>query len=193
MQRSRIVHHQVTKRSPGAGYTLIEAMITVAIIGILAAIAVPTYVSYLYRSKTVEAIGFLAEIKGRQEAYRVSYKQYCDASGPGTEPPSSTASNLWPTSTPGSAPNLWNASGIPAGWSHLGAAPPSPQVLFSYVCSAGGIGTNPNTRGYGELGYDDTDFWFVARAVGDLDGDGTQVTFETYSHRQSIWKSAEWE
>src|SRR6266566_7302170 len=45
------------------GFTLIELMIVVAIVGILAAIALPAYQDYIARSKITEALAFLDSAK----------------------------------------------------------------------------------------------------------------------------------
>lgn len=52
-----------------AGFTLIEVMITVAIIGILAAIALPSYGRYVARSKVADAIGNLSNAKSGMEQF----------------------------------------------------------------------------------------------------------------------------
>ena len=45
-----------------AGFSLIELMIGVAIVGIMAAIAVPTFKSYVYRGRATEAVTVLNEM-----------------------------------------------------------------------------------------------------------------------------------
>ncbi|MDH4095345.1 MAG: prepilin-type N-terminal cleavage/methylation domain-containing protein [Betaproteobacteria bacterium] len=49
------------------GFTLIELLITVVILGIIASIALPSYTSYLTRSKLVEAHSMLADLRVKQE------------------------------------------------------------------------------------------------------------------------------
>jgi len=52
------------------GFTLIELMIVVAIIGILAAIAIPAYQDYTIRAQVVEAFSLASEIKPSIQEYR---------------------------------------------------------------------------------------------------------------------------
>ncbi len=161
------------------GYTLLELMIVVAIIGVLAAIAVPSYISYLQRSRTAEAVTFLGEIRQRQESYRAEFGQYCSVSAPSG---SAIDSGGWnPTTLPlNGAKAAWTPGG---NWSQLGANPDG-MVRFQYRTTAGPPGTTP-----GIAGFTGTDFWFVAQGQADLDGDGTRVVFEIYSPSTQMFVS----
>jgi len=54
------------------GFTLIELMIVVAVIGILAAVAYPAYQDYVIRSKRGDAMNALAAVRIAQEKYRAN-------------------------------------------------------------------------------------------------------------------------
>lgn len=62
-----------------AGFTLIELMIVITIIGILAAIAIPNYLNYQCRSKQIEARKGLGAIGKMQETYFAEYDTYTDS------------------------------------------------------------------------------------------------------------------
>lgn len=60
------------------GFTLIELMIVVAIIGILAAIAIPNFMNYQCKARQSEAKTALGTLRTLQEAYYAQYDTYTD-------------------------------------------------------------------------------------------------------------------
>lgn len=64
------------------GFTLIEVMIVVAIIGILAAIAYPSYKDYVLRSKISEAVGAMETLRTDMERFYQDNRTYAGATAP---------------------------------------------------------------------------------------------------------------
>lgn len=63
------------------GFTLIELMVTVAIVAILASIAIPSYSSYVTRGKITEAISKLSEGRVRLEQWFQDNRSYLNPAG----------------------------------------------------------------------------------------------------------------
>ena len=64
------------KKNSKKGFTLIEILVVVLIIGILAAIAVPQYQKATLKSRTIQARAILASLKEAQEAFCMTNMHY---------------------------------------------------------------------------------------------------------------------
>jgi type IV pilus assembly protein PilA len=130
------------------GFTLVELMIVVAIIGILAAIAIPNFLQFRMKAKTSEAKSNLGAIRTTEVAYFAEWNFYVANQGQN------------PAGTLDGAKRTWSAA---SRFSILGFAPEG-GVYYGY--SLQGTDNFPiQTVG------------FTATAVGDLDADGTVASF----------------
>jgi type IV pilus assembly protein PilE len=62
-----------------AGFTLIELLLIVAILGLLIAIAIPTYQDQVRKARRAKAIAALTDIAAREEAYFTQHFVYADS------------------------------------------------------------------------------------------------------------------
>jgi len=68
------------------GFTLIELMITLAIVSILLVVALPSYRDYIVRGIRTSGQQFLMDLAQRQEQYFLDQRQYASAWVNGTAP-----------------------------------------------------------------------------------------------------------
>jgi type IV pilus assembly protein PilE len=76
-------------RSPRSGFTLIELMVTIAIVAILSAVAVPAYRDYVMRGRISQATSNLATMRVKLEQFYQDNRTYDGGCAPGAlgEPP----------------------------------------------------------------------------------------------------------
>jgi prepilin-type N-terminal cleavage/methylation domain-containing protein len=144
-------------RETRRGFTLVELMIVVVVLGILAGIAIPSYTRYVKRTKTSEAIGNIQAIFQGQVVY---YQRSVEL---GTGERFAYANTYTPNNNPGSSkyparPTTWTSD---PQWSAIGFSLAQPHY-YAYASYTSGVGEGA---------------YFYSRAIGDLDGDDNNSTF----------------
>ncbi len=140
-----------------AGFTLVELMIVVVILGILAAVAIPAFSRYIKRSKTTEVAGNIAKIYQGEVTYYSASAERGDGTArfvnagalPSTPSPGQNKfpadAQLWAGNTD------WSAIGFGLDGAHY--------YRYTAISSTTTLG-------------------FTAQAEGDIDGDGTLSVFQ---------------
>jgi len=160
------------------GFTLIELMIVVAIIGILAAIAIPNFLKFQAKSKTSEARTNLAAIFTGETSYFSEANVFGDFSGIG-----------WgPTGTPRYHYTLDGAqTGVtPTNVGFNAAALDAPTWNGNYN------GQNPTAADYTpDLDTTIGNSHYTAGAIGQVDNDSASDAWAINENRNLVWTSSD--
>jgi prepilin-type N-terminal cleavage/methylation domain-containing protein len=181
---------------PARGFTLIEAMIVVVIVGLLALIAVMAYRRYVNSAAMAEAHDMISNIRSAEDNYYAENGTYFDVTG------SIGLGTTYPAQHPGQFKTAW---GGPCGWcvnqwGQLNIHPNGP-LMFGYSLvadstigpAARGVIVNVNGQSI-DLTQMNGRPWYAIEADGDSDGDGVYVRMYAVSApgaSQRVWIDGE--
>jgi prepilin-type N-terminal cleavage/methylation domain-containing protein len=142
----------IERAEKNSGFSLVELMVVVVIIGILAAIAVVGYGKYIGRARLSEATAMLAEFAAKEQLYFLDNGQYMEAHNDtiAAKYPSDSEfeAEFWPKNPRDidfdSVRSPTVVAPLPASWRSLGIRPRWQQLFCTYMANAGAPPTPAN-------------------------------------------------
>jgi type IV pilus assembly protein PilA len=211
------------RTSARRGFTLVELMIVIVIVGVLATLAVVGYRKMVAQSHSSEAVQVINAIRVAQESVHAETGAYSDISANLCDAPN--CGSLYPqaffTHPSNPSAGTWKVGNYKVGWGGTGASCTgectswlsfpvhSPGAVFhGYSTKAGTAGTTPPSLSLGCAvsgggGVPSTAItwpstanaqdWFVVTAIGDVDGDGVSSMYVGTSFNNDVTPACEGE
>jgi type IV pilus assembly protein PilA len=185
------------------GFTLIEMMVVVVIIGVLASLAVYSVRRYMFASRTAEAGEMINNIRSAQEIYKGDAFEYLDVSGANAV---TTMSQFYPSTAPGNFKTAWGEVASDKGkrWKALNVSS-NGSLYFTYACSAGGANNPVDTYEIDNI-WSSTPLpaiqnwpppswnpspWYVIKVVGNLNGGEKKQLWVTASFTDQVFNNTD--
>jgi prepilin-type N-terminal cleavage/methylation domain-containing protein len=143
----------IVRRS--GGFTLVELMIVVVVLGILAALAMVGYRRYVAKARSSEAVAMLAEMSSKEQLYFLEFAQYLPlVNSSAVTPPAvsgaagtETADQFYPSdpsvSTFDSVRTATALGALPLSWQYAAIRPKDRVLYCTYFAGAGAAGSLP--------------------------------------------------
>ncbi|MDJ0676958.1 MAG: type IV pilin-like G/H family protein [Calothrix sp. MO_167.B42] len=77
--KAKFLNHILKKKKENEGFTLIELLVVIIIIGILSAIALPSFLNQAAKAKQSEAKTYVGSVNRAQQSYRIENTQFATA------------------------------------------------------------------------------------------------------------------
>ena len=163
-----------------SGFTLVELMIVVVIIGVLAALATIGYRKYISRARSGEAVAMLAEMNSKEQSYKLEFAAYLPlrADNNATLPSADEAETaFYPVSANSSSfdstrtvTSIADTTKWPQGWQAVGLRPRDTGLYCTYMTNAGNAGSDTKALKYGSvlIGNNTAAPWFYSLAACNL-------------------------